>query len=61
MIKEIIIVFATAMVSMAVMVSPGCDSDCEESKTPATVVEDATALPEDVTPTLAGDATPTKG
>ena len=59
MIKEIIIVLATAVMSMIVIATPGCDSDCAEDKA-AVEVTDAAALPGDVTPTLAGDATPTE-
>jgi len=59
MIKEIIIVLATVVLSMVVVATPGCDSDCEDA-TAAVEAADTAALPGDVTPTLAGDTTPTE-
>jgi hypothetical protein len=59
MIKEIIIVILATVLATAVITTTGCDSDCAEEKA-VVEVTDAAALPGDVTPTLAGDATPTE-
>ena len=59
MIKNIIIVFTLVIMSLIVTNLSGCDSDCDEVTTTAQAVDGVT-LPGDVTPTLAGDATPTE-
>ena len=59
MIKEIIIVILATAIAAAVITTTGCDSDCAEEKVVAEAT-DTVALPGDVTPTLAGDATPTE-
>ena len=57
MIKEIIVVIVAIAMAAVIVITSGCESDCVKDEA---VVTDAVALPGDVTPTLAGDATPTE-